>query len=77
MQSNWEPPTDHSPTARGVRFGCGGLLGIIIGARLAWELTDFEAMDCAIGAGLGFVVVGVLASGAGDEIWAWLTDLLR
>lgn len=77
MPSNWEPPTDHSPTARGIRFGCGGLVGIIIGARLAWEFTDFELMDCAIGAGLGFLVVGFLSSGAGDEIWERFTDWLR
>jgi hypothetical protein len=77
MSLDWEPPTDHSPTARRMRFGCGGFVGILIGGRLAFEFTDFELTDFLIGAALGFVVVGFLSSRSGDEIWESLTGWLR
>ena len=77
MSLDWEPPTDHSPTARRIRFGCGGMVGMRIGARIAWEVTDFEFVHFAVGASVGFVLAGFVASGAGDEVWEWLTDQLR
>lgn len=62
----------------GLRFGCGGLLGLVLGAR-AWlcffDLNSISSFWICI---LSFVLVsGLLAVRYGDGFWEWIYEFLK
>ena len=72
-------PNDGVPPDRfelRVRFVCGGLLGGLLGLRLASLDTTSPAM-LAVAVGAGAIVGGLLARHFGDRFWHTFLRLLR
>jgi hypothetical protein len=64
---------DHVPDQleRRIRFGCGSVVGAVLGFVWAlWELEEIR-LSLAIGAGTA-LLSGVLATRYGDRFWYWL-----
>lgn len=62
---------EHRPDAAeyGIRFGCGALIGAILGALLLGELVVQSNLGWGGAALLGAVVCGTCAAVTGDRFW--------
>ena len=64
------------PGERGVRFGCGALVGGLFGFYMAIRETEAGPLAIAIAAGLA-IVFGFLAARYGDRFWESVGSVVR
>ncbi|MCA9577668.1 MAG: hypothetical protein R3B40_14375 [Polyangiales bacterium] len=75
--NGFEVNDDHSSTGRGVRFGCGGLLGVVAGLYVATDYPDLSGAEVCGFAAVGLIAVGFVSAVLGDSFWESLRDLMR
>jgi len=54
---------------KGIRFGCGGLLGAVIGFFFIIDLAPATYGTILVACAVGAVVCSVLAMKCGDRLW--------
>lgn len=59
---------------KGIRFGCGALLGLLIGVGAAVKLLPADTISEMLSIGLPSLVFGILAMQWGDGFWEWFRD---
>jgi hypothetical protein len=61
---------------KGIRFGCGGLFGAVIGFFFIIEFHPDSSGGIALACVAGAVICGALAMRYGDPFWHGLKDWL-
>ncbi len=62
-------PKTTSPAEYGIRFGCGSLLGAVVGVFLALEVAAEDMTRFAGSVALIALVCGAMAAWQGDRFW--------
>jgi hypothetical protein len=60
----------------GVRLGCGGLLGLLLGLACAFRLAAEDGPRLALVTGVSVLLFAFLAWRFGERFWRWLGELL-
>lgn len=70
---------DHEPdsTEKGLRFGCGALMGVVIGVGESLRYFPTEAYGFIGVVILTAIVCGLLAVRRGNRFWHGLADSVR
>jgi hypothetical protein len=65
------------PGEGGVRFGCGAVVGALLGFHLAVRETDADASTAVAVIAVAAISLGWLAARYGDRFWEGLINLVR
>jgi hypothetical protein len=60
----------------GLRLGCGGLLGLLLGVLCAFGLADGDGPKLVAVTSVSVVVCAGLAWRYGERFWRWVGDVL-
>ena len=72
MENRGMSDQDPDNMEKGIRFGCGAMIGLGIGAFAALKIIrglDHVGLTMLIGGVVGAVVCGLLAMLLGDDFW--------
>ncbi|MFT3767876.1 MAG: hypothetical protein QM820_20700 [Minicystis sp.] len=70
-------PPDDDREAKGIRFGCGALLGFVLGLGAVVQLAPKSMVVAVVAAVAIAVIFGFLSARYGERFWDSLPDWIR
>ena len=77
VRANRRRSSGAAPDGKGVRFGCGALLGLVVGVGGAIRFSSSSALLPVLSILATALIFGLLSARHGDRFWENLSRTLR